>query len=57
MEELVVLLEFSLIENLRYDRIIGLPTIIKLQARSDYYRMVLKVHFEAGSEMLRIIFY
>ena len=52
MGELVVRIEFLLIESSPYDVIIGLPTTIKLRARPDYYRMVLEVHFEGDSEIL-----
>ena len=52
MGELVVPPEFSVIERLTYDVILGLPTMIKLLARPDYYRMVLKIRFDGDSEIL-----
>ena len=39
---LVVLLQFLVVESSHYDVIIGLPTMIKLQARPDYYRWFLR---------------
>ena len=52
MGELVVPLEFLVIESSAYDLIIGVQTMIKLRARPDYYLMVLKVCFEGDSEIL-----
>ena len=52
MGELIVPLELLVIESLPYDVVIGLSTMIKLRALPDYYRMVLKVHFEGESEIL-----
>ena len=54
MGALVVPFEFFVIESSPYDIIIGLPTMIKLRARPDYHRMVLKVLFEGDSEILNI---
>ena len=52
MGELVVPLEFLVIESSPYGVIIGLPKIIKLRSRPDHYRMLLNVHFEGDSEIL-----
>ena len=41
MGELLLLLEFLVIESSPYDLIIGLPTMIKLRARPTYHCMVL----------------
>ncbi len=42
MAELVVPIDFLVQEETSYDIHIGLPTMIQLRARPDYYRMVLK---------------
>ena len=52
MGELIVPLEFLVIEISPYGVIVGLPTMIKLRTRPDYYRIVLKAHFEGDSEIL-----
>ena len=52
MGELVVPLELFEIESSPYDETIGLPTVIKLRTRPDYYRMVLKVYFKGDYEVL-----
>ncbi len=36
----------------RYHIFIGLPILIQLRARTDYYRMVLKIHYGGDSEIL-----
>ncbi len=35
-----------------FDVVIGLPTVITLRARLDYYRMLLKIRFKGDSEIL-----
>ncbi len=40
------------VEATPYDILIGLPTMIQLRARLDYYRMVLKIHYGGDSEIL-----
>ena len=52
MGELVVPLEFSVIESSLHDVIVGLLRMIKLRAMLEHYRMVLKLHFEGDSEIL-----
>ena len=52
MRELVVPLKFLVIESSPYDVTIGLPRMVKLRVRPDYYRLVLKVHFESDSKIL-----
>ena len=42
--ELVVPMNFLVLDDTPYDILIGLPTMIQLGARPDYYRMVLKIH-------------
>ncbi len=42
--ELVVPMDFLVVEETPYDIIIGLPTMIQVRARPDYYRMALKIH-------------
>ena len=49
MGELVVPLKFLVMVSSLYDAIIWLPRMIELRARPDYYRMVLKLHFEGYS--------
>ena len=50
--DLVVPLEFLVTENSPYDIIIGLPTMIKLRARPDYYRKALKYISKANPKYL-----
>ena len=52
MGELVVPMDFLVLEETPYDILIGLPTMIQLRARPDYYRMVLKIHYGGDSEIL-----
>ena len=47
-----VSLKFLAIGIFPYDVIIRLPTMIKLRARLDYYRIILQVHFLGDSEIL-----
>ena len=50
--EVVVPLEFLLIEISPHDVIIGILKMIKLRARPEYYRMVLRAYSEGDSEIL-----
>ncbi len=52
MGELAVPMDFLILEETPYDILIGLPTMIQLRARPDYYRMVLKIHYGGDSEIL-----
>ncbi len=52
MGELVVPMDFLALEETPYDILIGLPAVIQLRARPDYYRMVLKIHNGGDSEIL-----
>ena len=45
MGELIVILEFLVGKSSKYGVIIGLPTMIRLRARPEYYRMILKFTF------------
>ncbi len=50
--ELVVPMDFLVLEETPYDILIGLPTMIQLRAHLDYYRMVLKIHYGGDYEIL-----
>ena len=50
--ELVVSMDFLVLEETPYDIGIGLPIMIQLRARPNYYRMVLKIHYGGDSEIL-----
>ena len=50
--ELVVSMDFLVLEETPYDILFGLPTMIQLRARPDYYRMVLKIHYGGDYEIL-----
>ena len=50
--ELVVPMVFLVPEETPYDILIGLPAMIQLCACPDYYRMVLKIHYEGDSGIL-----
>ncbi len=50
--ELIVPMDFLVLEETAHDILIGLPTVIQLRARPGYYRMVLKIHYGGDSEML-----
>ncbi len=52
MGELVVTMDFLVLEETPYDILIGLPNMIQLRARPDNYRMVLKIHCGGDSEIL-----
>ncbi len=52
MGELIVHMDFLVLEETSYDILIGLPTMMQLRARSDYYRMVLKIYYAGDSEIL-----
>ncbi len=52
MGELVVPMDFLVLEETPYDILIGLPTMIQLRSRTDYYRVVLKIHYGGDSEIL-----
>ena len=52
MGELVVLMDFLVLEDTPYDILTGLPAMIQLRAGPDYYRMVLKIHYGGDSEIL-----
>ncbi len=52
MGELIIPLDFLLIEESLYDVIIGLPTMVRLRARPGYNRMLLKIHVKGDSEIL-----
>ncbi len=52
MGELEVPMDFLVLEETPCDILIGLPTMIQLRARPDYYRMVLKIHYGGDSEKL-----
>ncbi len=52
MGELVGPMDLLVLEETPYDVLIGLPTMIQLRARLDYYRMVLKIHYGGDSEIL-----
>ncbi len=56
MGDLVVPMDFLVLEDTPYDILIGLPTLIQLRARSDYYRMVLRIHYGGDSEILNYEF-
>ncbi len=45
-------MDFLVLEKTPYDIVIGLPTMIQLRARPDYYRTVLKIHYGGDSEIL-----
>ncbi len=50
--ELVVPMDFLVIEKAPYDILIGLSAMIYLRARPDYYLMVLNIHYGGNSEIL-----
>ncbi len=52
MGELVVPMDFLILEDTPCDIRIGLPTMIQLRARPDYYQMVVKIHCGGDSEVL-----
>ncbi len=52
MGELIIPLDFLLIEESLYDVIMGLSTMVRLRERPDYNRMLLKIHFKGDSEIL-----
>ncbi len=45
-------MDFLGLERTPFGILIGLPTMIQLQVRPDYYRMVLNVHYGGDSEIL-----
>ncbi len=42
--ELAVRMDYLVLEETPYDILIGLPTMIQLRARPDYYCIVLEIH-------------
>ena len=52
MGELVVSMDFLILEETPNDVFIVSPTMIQLRARPDYYRMVLKIHYGGDSKIL-----
>ncbi len=50
--ELIVPIDFLVLEETPNDVLEGLPTMIQLRARSDYYHMVLKFDNGGDSEIL-----
>lgn len=52
MGELVVCLDFLILDESACDVIVGLPIMIQLRDRSDYYRIMIKIHFTGDSEIL-----
>ncbi len=51
MGDLVIPLDFSVMEESPYHAIIGLPTMIKLRARPDYFLMLLRIHLQGNSKI------
>ncbi len=52
MGDVVVLMDFLVLEEAPYDIMISLPTMIQLCDRPDYYRMIQKIHYGRDSEIL-----
>ncbi len=52
MGELVMPMDFLVLEETLYNILIGLPTMIQLRARPDYYCMVLKIQYARDSKIL-----
>ncbi len=52
MGELVVPIDYLVLEETPYDVLIGLSTMIQLRARPDYNGMLLKIHCGRDSEIL-----
>ena len=52
MGQLVVTMDFLVLKEAPLDILIGLPTMIQLRVRPNYYRMVLKIHYGGDSEKL-----
>ena len=49
--DLVVPMDFLVLDQTPYDIIVGMPTMIQLRAHLDYYHMVLKINYGENTEI------